>query len=158
MMLKGMTARYLLPGCYKVKSGDSVLIHAAAGGEIPEPIALLLQQLTHALLTSNDARGHLESAASTYAERRLRVIDALRSLGYDARGASGFNIWVPVREETAVVQALAKAGWAIRAGEGFRLASSPGVRITTATVTGDEVDAIAAVFAELPQGLAQVAR
>ena len=32
MMLKGMTARYLLRGCYKVKKGDTVLIHAAAGG------------------------------------------------------------------------------------------------------------------------------
>ena len=32
MMLQGMTARYLLRGCYKVKSGDRILIHAAAGG------------------------------------------------------------------------------------------------------------------------------
>lgn len=32
MMLKGMTARYLLHGCYGVKAGDSILIHAAAGG------------------------------------------------------------------------------------------------------------------------------
>jgi NADPH2:quinone reductase len=32
MMLKGMTARYLLHGCYRVQAGDTVLIHAAAGG------------------------------------------------------------------------------------------------------------------------------
>ena len=32
MMLKGMTARYLLFGCYEVKAGDTILIHAAAGG------------------------------------------------------------------------------------------------------------------------------
>lgn len=32
MMLKGMTARYLIRGCYPVKSGDTILIHAAAGG------------------------------------------------------------------------------------------------------------------------------
>ncbi len=32
MMLQGMTARYLLKGCYKVKRGDVILIHAAAGG------------------------------------------------------------------------------------------------------------------------------
>jgi NADPH:quinone reductase len=31
-MLKGMTARYLLHGCYAVKAGDTILIHAAAGG------------------------------------------------------------------------------------------------------------------------------
>ena len=32
MMLQGMTARYLLHGCYQVKAGDYILIHAAAGG------------------------------------------------------------------------------------------------------------------------------
>jgi NADPH2:quinone reductase len=32
MMLKGMTARYLLYGCHAVKPGDTILIHAAAGG------------------------------------------------------------------------------------------------------------------------------
>jgi NADPH2:quinone reductase len=32
MMLKGMTAQYLLRRTYKVRKGDDVLIHAAAGG------------------------------------------------------------------------------------------------------------------------------
>ncbi|MFC1505234.1 quinone oxidoreductase [Thermodesulfobacteriota bacterium] len=32
MMLQGMTARYLLRGCYDVKAGDTILFHAAAGG------------------------------------------------------------------------------------------------------------------------------
>lgn len=32
MMLQGMTARYLLHGCYPVKAGDTILMHAAAGG------------------------------------------------------------------------------------------------------------------------------
>ena len=32
MMLQGMTARYLLRGCYDVKKGDTILIQAAAGG------------------------------------------------------------------------------------------------------------------------------
>ncbi len=32
MMLQGMTARYLLHGCYPVQRGDTILIHAAAGG------------------------------------------------------------------------------------------------------------------------------
>ncbi|MDA3789998.1 MAG: quinone oxidoreductase [Desulfobacula sp.] len=32
MMLQGMTARYLIHGCYRVKSGDTILVHAAAGG------------------------------------------------------------------------------------------------------------------------------
>lgn len=32
MMLQGMTARYLLYGCYPVKAGDVILVQAAAGG------------------------------------------------------------------------------------------------------------------------------
>lgn len=32
MMLQGMTARYLLRDCYEAKAGDTILIHAAAGG------------------------------------------------------------------------------------------------------------------------------
>jgi NADPH:quinone reductase len=32
MILKGMTARYLLHGCYAVKAGTTMLLHAAAGG------------------------------------------------------------------------------------------------------------------------------
>jgi NADPH2:quinone reductase len=32
IMLQGMTARYLLKGCYKVRTGDTILIQAAAGG------------------------------------------------------------------------------------------------------------------------------
>ncbi len=32
MMLRGMTARYLLKGCFEVEKGTMLLIHAAAGG------------------------------------------------------------------------------------------------------------------------------
>ena len=32
MMLKGMTAEYLLRRTFKVKAGDTILFHAAAGG------------------------------------------------------------------------------------------------------------------------------
>jgi NADPH:quinone reductase len=32
MMLQGMTARYLLKGCFAVGAGNTILIHAAAGG------------------------------------------------------------------------------------------------------------------------------
>ncbi|MFT6511326.1 MAG: NADPH2:quinone reductase [Parvibaculaceae bacterium] len=32
LMMKGMTVRYLFKGTYKVKAGDTILFHAAAGG------------------------------------------------------------------------------------------------------------------------------
>jgi len=44
MMLQGMTARYLLRGCYDVKAGDTILVHAAAGG-----VGLIVCQWAHHL-------------------------------------------------------------------------------------------------------------
>ncbi len=44
MMLKGMTARYLLRSSYAVKPGDTLLLHAAAGG-----VGLILSQWAKAL-------------------------------------------------------------------------------------------------------------
>jgi NADPH2:quinone reductase len=44
MMLKGMTAQYLCRRTYRVKKGDTVLIHAAAGG-----VGLILSQWCKAL-------------------------------------------------------------------------------------------------------------
>ena len=44
MMLKGMTAQYLLRRTYKVKKGDTILVHAAAGG-----VGLILCQWGNAL-------------------------------------------------------------------------------------------------------------
>ena len=32
MMMQGMTAEYLIRRCYPVKKGDTILVHAAAGG------------------------------------------------------------------------------------------------------------------------------
>ena len=44
MMLQGMTARMLLRAVYSVKSGDTILVHAAAGG-----VGLILCQWANAL-------------------------------------------------------------------------------------------------------------
>ena len=44
MMLKGMTARYLLRATYRVKRGETILVHAAAGG-----VGTLLSQWARAL-------------------------------------------------------------------------------------------------------------
>ena len=44
MMVKGMTASYLLRGTYAVKPGDTVLVHAAAGG-----VGLILCQWAKAI-------------------------------------------------------------------------------------------------------------
>ncbi|QFR32338.1 quinone oxidoreductase [Ancylobacter sp. TS-1] len=58
MMLKGMTARYLLRQTHKLKAGDTILVHAAAGG-----VGLILSQwATHLGATVIGTVGSSEKA------------------------------------------------------------------------------------------------
>ena len=63
MMLKGMTAQYLIRQVYKVQKGDTILIHAAAGG-----VGLIVCQWAKALgatvlgTVSSDAKAELAKA------------------------------------------------------------------------------------------------
>ncbi len=83
-------------------------------------------------------------AGRVYAERREALLRALAGHGIAARGASGLNVWIPVPEESATVQALVQLGWAVKAGERYRIASPPAIRVTIATLERKE----AARFAE----------
>ena len=73
-------------------------------------------------------------AGRTYSERRQALLHALAESGIRAHGASGLNVWIPVSEESATVQALLHAGWAVNAGERYRIASAPAIRVTIATL------------------------
>ena len=63
--------------------------------------------------------------------------------GVAATGRSGLNVWVPVPEEQAVVAQLLAEGWAVAAGERYRLRTPPAIRITTATLDPADSDAVA---------------
>ncbi|MFF7975231.1 hypothetical protein [Streptomyces sp. NPDC007905] len=52
---------------------------------------------------------------------------------------SGMTLWVPVRDESAVVNGLRSYCWWVAAGSRFRMASAPGVRITAADPAPAEV-------------------
>ena len=52
-----------------------------------------------------------------------------------------------MRDENAVVQALAEAGWAVSAGERFRLQSEPAVRITISSLAPKDAGAVADALA-----------
>ncbi len=70
MMLKGMTAQYLLRQTCKVKKGDTILIHAAAGG-----VGLIVCQWAHALgATVIGTAGSEEKAALAKAHGADHVI------------------------------------------------------------------------------------
>jgi NADPH2:quinone reductase len=71
IMLKGLTAQFLLTSCYPVKAGDTVLVHAAAGG-----VGLLLGQWLKAIgATSIGTAGSPEKAAVARANGYTHVID-----------------------------------------------------------------------------------
>ena len=71
VMLKGLTAQFLLTSCFEVKAGHSVLVHAAAGG-----VGLLLGQWLKALgATSIGTAGSPEKVAIAKAGGYTHVID-----------------------------------------------------------------------------------
>ncbi len=110
-------------------------------------VSHVLQRLVASILSDKTARSVLRRASTTYALRRTALIEALHDRGIPAVGRSGYNVWVPVREETATVQALAADGWAVAAGERFRLSSPPAVRVTASTLDPSLAPDIAAAFA-----------
>ena len=74
MMLKGMTVRYLLRATYKVKRGETILLHAAAGG-----VGLILSQWAKALgVTVIGTVGSAEKMDIALAHGCAHVIDSSR--------------------------------------------------------------------------------
>ncbi|MGH2719077.1 MAG: aminotransferase class I/II-fold pyridoxal phosphate-dependent enzyme, partial [Actinomycetota bacterium] len=69
---------------------------------------------------------------AAYAERREALIGALAARGIGATGRPGLNVWIPVPAEADTVRLLAERGWAVGAGERFRLQSPPAIRVTIA--------------------------
>jgi len=110
-------------------------------------VSHLLQDLVTALWRDAATDRQLQRAADAYAGRREALVRALAAHGLAAHGRSGLNVWVPVIEEAAIVSALAGAGWAVRAGERYRLRSGPAVRITVAALAPRESDRLAAALA-----------
>jgi DNA-binding transcriptional MocR family regulator len=110
-------------------------------------VSHLLQRLTLSLWSDPSSGRRFARAADVYAQRRQALIDALAAHTITAYGRSGLNVWIPVREETATVQALAERGWGVAAGERFRLRSVPAIRVTTSALVPEEAQRFAADFA-----------
>ncbi len=112
-------------------------------------ISHVLQGMAARLMTDAGARLLVEAAREAYAERREALVAELGGRGIAAHGASGLNVWVPVRDEAAVVNGLRSRGWWVAAGARFRLAAGPGVRITTMGLRPSEANALAADFSDV---------
>jgi NADPH:quinone reductase len=74
VMLKGLTAQFLVTSCYPVKAGDTVLVHAAAGG-----VGLLLGQWLKSIgAVGVGTVGSAGKVASAQASGYSHVIDNSR--------------------------------------------------------------------------------
>ncbi|MCU1368175.1 MAG: ydcR 1, partial [Ilumatobacteraceae bacterium] len=130
--------------------GDDATVRAMASRLRAGPgwVSHLLQGAVAALLSAPGTPALLAAAERAYDDRRRGLLDALADRGLDARGASGLCIWLPVRDETSFCLAMADRGYAVAPGAPFRLASGPGVRVTTSRLQADEVPAVADAIAD----------
>jgi DNA-binding transcriptional MocR family regulator len=97
-------------------------------------VSHVLQGLAVAMWSAPEAAALLEHAHQTYRRRREALAAELLARGIPAHARSGLNVWVPVAEEGTVARRLLDAGWAVLAGERFRLRSRPAIRVTVSTL------------------------
>ena len=146
------TSKFLGPDLrVAVMAGDELTVSRVQGRQSlgARWVSGILQQLALAMWSDPSSGRRLARAADIYAQRRTALLDALASRGIEARGRSGLNVWVPVREESVVTHALADRGWAVAAGERFRVASPPAVRVTIATLASPDTERFADAVADV---------
>ncbi|MBI4886166.1 MAG: GntR family transcriptional regulator [Acidobacteria bacterium] len=97
-------------------------------------VSHILQEAVLALWSDPSSARRLARAGGIYGQRRQALVAALAGHGIEVAARSGFNVWVPVRDEQRVVGALAARGWAVAAGERFRIRAGPAVRVTTSAL------------------------
>jgi len=106
-------------------------------------VSHILQRTVLALWSDRRAVASFAAARKAYAERRGALLDQLRERGITAHGRSGLNVWIPVAEEAAALAALAERGWAVRAGEPYRIKTPAAIRVTVSTLGAREAEKLA---------------
>jgi DNA-binding transcriptional MocR family regulator len=132
-----------------VVAGDPTTIARVLGRQLVGQgwVSHLLQGIAVELLSAPETGSLLRRASTEYSARRSALIEALDARGIEARGRSGLNVWVPVPDEVATVGSLQQAGWAVAAGQRFRLRSPSAVRVTVATLPEKDSEAFASDLA-----------
>ena len=128
-----------------VLTGDPETVARVQGRQLVGTgwVSHLLQGLAVAMWSAPGGTALLERGRDTYRRRRQALAAALETRGVAAHGRSGLNVWVPVVDEGAVTRHLLEAGWAVLAGERFRLRSPPAIRVTVSTLETTEADRLA---------------
>jgi DNA-binding transcriptional MocR family regulator len=146
------TAKFLGPDLrVAVMAGDPLTIARVEGRQSigMRWVSYILQRLALALWSDPSSGRLLAHAANVYEHRRTALLAALGTRGISAHGRTGFNIWIPVNEETRTVHDLVQRGWSVTPGERFRLNSPPGIRVTTAALAPPQAESFADSLAEV---------
>jgi DNA-binding transcriptional MocR family regulator len=106
-------------------------------------VSHVLQSLAVAMWSAPGGAALLERGSETYRRRREALSAELGARGITAHARSGMNVWVPVASEGVVTGRLLDAGWAVLAGERFRLRSPPAIRVTVSTLDVAEAGRLA---------------
>ncbi|HFC8518711.1 TPA: aminotransferase class I/II-fold pyridoxal phosphate-dependent enzyme, partial [Neisseria weaveri] len=115
----------------------------------PRWISKLLQHITLHLWQQLDSDG-LPNIAESYQSRRDSLITHLKQHGIHVPGSTGEgqHIWLPVPNESQIIQFLAAKGWAIQSGASFNFGKKPAVRITIGNLTLADCKTLADDIAE----------
>ncbi len=133
-----------------ILSGDRETIARVEGRQLlgSRWVSHVLQELAVRLWKDRRVARLVARAERAYGARREALVRALAERGLAARGRSGLNVWLPLAEETPAAQHLLAAGYAVHAGESYRLRAGPALRITTAALPESEAPVVAGLLAE----------
>jgi DNA-binding transcriptional MocR family regulator len=129
-----------------VLAGDAQTVARVQGRQQCGPgwVSHILQALVLRLWSDPDVGERVSHARALYDHRRATLIARLGEHGVLAHGASGLNVWIPVAEESGPLAALLQRGWLVAPGAPYRLSDAqPAIRVTIATLSDPEIDALA---------------
>jgi DNA-binding transcriptional MocR family regulator len=132
-------------------TGDPATVARVEGRQLLATgwVSHVLQELVANLWSDVEVQAGVAEAGTIYDARRLLMLNELAERGIKAFGASGLNVWIPVAEEAPTVAGMLQRGWAITAGERWRLRTGRAVRITISTLQQDEIAVVAHDLAEV---------
>lgn len=118
-------------------------------------VSHLLQRLTHALLTDEETRARIRTAAAHYAARNAAFAERLTGHGIATAHGDGLNLWVrlgaPAR---GVAEQLMRRGWLARPGDEFVLDADDAalhLRLTVHDLSDADADRLASDLATAVQ-------
>ncbi|RJS93621.1 aminotransferase class I/II-fold pyridoxal phosphate-dependent enzyme [Salinisphaera sp. Q1T1-3] len=114
-------------------------------------VSHFLQTLAISCLEDPQVKTLLAESKIQYATRREAMQAALQHVGFASPlTTDGLNVWIPLScDPSAVVNAMARRGWLVRASTAFEVSQqSRAIRVTTSRLSPPEAERFAAALAE----------